>query len=490
MRRARSFRARLVVTMILLVAGSIAVVGVATYVLVSRSLSSRLVDEGVERATFNIGVLADDGTLAADATADDLAASGLPTAFLVGGASGVYVDFGPGRSPYASSTLLLGTPDLVDERLVELVARGELAHEYVSVGGRRTLVVAGRRPPAGPDFYFYSSASSLDEALRRLRQVLFGGGAVVLALSAGAAVLTGRRVLRPVATAGAAAHRMAGGDLDVRLPVESADEFGSWAESFNDMAAALQSKIGELEAARAREQRFVADVSHELRTPLTALVNEAALLRDHLDRLPVDIRRVGDLLVGDVERLRRLVEDLLEVSRLEAGVAAGDHDELDLGGFLQAVVAARHPDADLSVAGAPIVAVDRRGFERIVGNLLDNARSHAAGSAVAVTAAVAEGVLVVTVADRGPGVPAEQLDHLFDRFYKADASRGGAGTGLGLAIAREHVLRMGGTLTAATRSGGGLAFTLTLPVTELLPAGDAGAMRARHSDVDTPEEPT
>jgi two-component system sensor histidine kinase MtrB len=290
---------------------------------------------------------------------------------------------------------------------------------------------------------------------------------VLAALAAG---FISRRVLRPVRTASSAAAAMAAGDLSVRLPAESDDEFGQWAESFNTMAASLETKVAELQAAHEREQRFVADVSHELRTPLTALVAEAEMANSFLSTMPESAGRVGELLTTDTARLRRLVEDLLEISRLDAATSAADALDLDVLRFLEAVIADRHPSASLRATSAR-VRCDRRGLERIVGNLLDNAAQHAPGAAVAVEAGVVGSALHVVVADDGPGVPAASLDRLFERFYTTDAARQG-GSGLGLAIAREHAQRMGGDLTVRANTPRGLVFDLRVPVTVLLPDGD------------------
>ena len=139
-------------------------------------------------------------------------------------------------------------------------------------------MVGGRRPEAGPDFYIFFPAGDVAAALTRLWQALVVGGVALVAVAALAARGIARRVLHPVAAASRAAGAIAAGDLSARLPVEPADEFGAWAESFNRMAASLQRSIADLQEARDRERRFVADVSHELRTPLTALVGEASLL--------------------------------------------------------------------------------------------------------------------------------------------------------------------------------------------------------------------
>jgi two-component system sensor histidine kinase MtrB len=239
------------------------------------------------------------------------------------------------------------------------------------------------------------------------------------------------------------------------------------------MAASLDRTVGELQVAQDRQRAFVAEVSHELRTPMTALVQEAGLLREHLDALPVDGRRAGELLVHDVARLRTLVDDLMEISRFDAAAEVAAPTEFDAAAFVRAVVANRLPSARLDVPTEEVrVVLDRRRLERILGNLLDNAREHGEAAAVEVTLGMDTDTLRLVVADRGPGVDEEELPNLFERFHKADPSRSRGGSGLGLAIAREHAELLGGTLTAEARPGGGLRFELRLPVTRPLPAGD------------------
>ena len=202
------------------------------------------------------------------------------------------------------------------------------------------------------------------------------------------------------------------------------DEFGAWAATFNRMAASLERTVGELQLAQDQQRAFVADVSHELRTPMTALVQEAAILRDHLDALPSDGRRGGELLVRDVARLRTLIDDLMEISRFDAAAEVATPTEFDAAAFVRAVVAARLPSARLEVPDEPVrVVLDRRRLERILGNLLDNAREHGEAADVEVGLGVDGDTLRLTVADRGPGVPPDELPHLFERFRKADPSR-------------------------------------------------------------------
>jgi signal transduction histidine kinase len=256
------------------------------------------------------------------------------------------------------------------------------------------------------------------------------------------------------------------------VPEGGRDEFGRWAAEFNRMADSLETTVASLEDAQQQNRRFVADVAHELRTPLTALVAEASLIESGLDGLSPDARRAAELLVTDVRRLRALVDDLMEISRFDAAAELPRLEPVDLGRIVTGVVATRLPEAAVSIPRDPVVVdSDPRRLDRIIGNLLDNARNHAPGSPVEVALTTTrEGVLVV-VADRGPGVPYDALPHLFDRFFKADPSRRSGSSGLGLAIAAEHAALLGASLRARSRPGGGLVFVLTLPVTRSLPPG-------------------
>ena len=150
--------------------------------------------------------------------------------------------------------------------------------------------------------------------------------------------------------------------------------------------------------------------------------------------------------MGDVGRLRALVDDLMEVSRFDARAEQIALEPVDLGRLVATVAAARLPEAALDLPGEPLVVeTDPRRLERILGNLLDNAREHAAGAPVEVTlAAERRRDRRWSVADRGPGVPPDRLERIFERFYKADPSRHGGSSGLGLAIAAEHAALLGG----------------------------------------------
>jgi len=346
------------------------------------------------------------------------------------------------------------------------VDTGELAYAWTAIAGKPSLVVGGRVGGSGPAFYFVHDVQAIEDALGQLRLALIIGTVVLILVALLVARVIARGVLAPVEAAGRAAERLEHGDLSARVPVTSDDEFGTWAERFNRMAESLAETIGRLEAAESQNRRFVADVAHELRTPLAALVAEASILREHLGSLPAESRRAGELLVADVGRLRSLVDDLMEVSRFDARAEQIALEPIDVPRLVRTVVAARLPEATLDVPATPIVIdTDPRRLERILGNLLDNAREHAPGAPVEVSLTSDDGELVIAVFDRGPGVPPDQLDRIFERFYKADPSRHGGSSGLGLAIAAEHAGLLGGYLTAANLVGGGLRIELRLPVT-------------------------
>jgi signal transduction histidine kinase len=362
------------------------------------------------------------------------------------------------------SSLSLGA-DQVPADLQELVASGQLAWERTTVADTSYLVTGGQVPGTDAQAYFFFSEEDLRSELTELGTILLGGLGVVVALAALAGALLARRTLAPVARASDAARSLAEGLLATRLPVEREDEFGAWATSFNEMAEALEAKITELSEAQARERRFTADVAHELRTPLTAVVNEASLLAEHIERMPTEARRPAELLVADVARLRDLVEDLMEISRLDAGTQPLRPERVDLGSLVASAVRARGWDERLRLdADEVVLTSDPRRLERIVANLVGNALEHG-GREVAVRVG-RDGVgAFVEVSDRGQGIAREDLPHLFDRFYKADRSRAGLGTGLGLAIALENARLLGGDIAVASEPGAGTRFTFRLPVT-------------------------
>jgi two-component system sensor histidine kinase MtrB len=356
--------------------------------------------------------------------------------------------------------------------LRRLAADGQLGFERFDVGASPHLVIGGRPPRSDAELYFFFPESRIHDDLLDLRNVLLAGWVVVVLIAGLTGRALARRVLEPVAKASEAARSMASGALDTRLPADTRDEFGAWAASFNEMADTLEAKITALSEAEARERRFTADVAHELRTPLAALVGEASMLREHLDRMPEETRRPAELLVQDVGRLRRLVDDLMEISRLDAGHEIAHVERVDLSALTSSAIRVRHWQEQVEQSGddAVVAMTDPRRAERILVNLVGNAIAHG-GRGVRVRVGRDPGWVLVEVSDEGPGIAPEHLPHLFERFYKADPARSSSqpvtaetsGSGLGLAIAMENTKLLGGELEVSSKLGVGTRFLLRLP---------------------------
>jgi len=452
-------RRRLTITFALAVGVSAAALGGGSYFLVRHNLLADSVDSSVTQTRRNLEV------------ARALAFKPRGTADLVR----AYRGRGDFKTVVARHGLVfVSSTDVslheVPGDLQAIVERGELGYQRTTVAGTRYLVT-GTPAPNDRQLYFFFSEDDLWHELSVLRNVLLAGVGVLVLLAALGGIVLARSTLRPVGRASAAAHSLAEGLLETRLPVEGQDEFGAWAQSFNEMAAALEAKIAALSAAQARERRFTADVAHELRTPLTALVGEASLLAEHLERMPAESRRPAELLIADVARLRRLVEELMEISRFDAGAESVQAEEVDVAALVAATLRARGWQDRVRLDGDGLeLTSDPRRLERIVANLVGNALEHGANE-VSVRLASDDGRAVVEVADDGPGIAPEHLPHLFERFYKADAARSGGGTGLGLAIAQENARLLGGEIRVTSELGAGSRFTLRLPVTNSISRG-------------------
>ncbi|HEX9376688.1 MAG TPA: HAMP domain-containing sensor histidine kinase [Actinomycetota bacterium] len=457
-------RRRIFVSFVLVAGLSAGTLAMGSFLLVRQSRLDDSVDRSVHLAQQDVEFARQN--LPSDPTTEDVK-NRLLDFFATGGIATVaLVD---GETVASPSSLLSFRPP---SDLQALVEDGQIAYERETVLGHPSLVVGGPVTNRDVQLYFVFDESGLRDDLQQLAVVLGAGWVLAVLLAALAGLLLARRTLGPVARASRAARSMAEGLLDTRLPVETDDEFGAWAASFNEMAAALEAKIAALSEARERERRFTSDVAHELRTPLSALVGEASLLREHLDDLPDGARRPAELLVADVARLRKLVEDLMEISRFDAGRQTVRAEPLDLGSLVEATIRSRGWDDRVRVEAQEVVVVsDRRRLERIVANLTGNAVEHG-GRDVAVRVG-RDGVgAFVEVTDHGPGIRPQDLPHLFERFYKADRSRTGPGSGLGLAIALENAHLLGGDIQVASEPGVGSRFTLRMPaivVADLLP---------------------
>ena len=483
------FRRSLLTRVALAFAAAVALTAVAlslaAYYLTKDAQNDRALTEALDQSRQNLSIA--DAMLPADPGPSDY--EELMPAFQIRGDFDTLVE--TGAEIYRSGLDVTSGP--VTEELRAAVTQGNIRYQTVPVDGEPTIVVGSQLRAGELSIYFFFPQGERLAELAGLRNVLVGGGVLLAVLGAMGGYLLARRLLRPVREASGAAVQMSRGDLTIRLPAGS-DEFGVLAASFNQMAANLQREMLDLEAGQTRERRFVADVTHELRTPVSALVGEASLLKTRLEAnpsaCPPEVARLAELVTLDIARLRVLVDDLLEISRLEAQAAESVLEPVAVGPFVARLIQAHGwaqvvrmlaaPESHLveipplQAAPSPVVLADKRRLERILVNLIENGLQHGAAPVdvecrpAGLGAGTGQRTVAIAVTDAGPGIPVEHLPHIFDRFYKADPSRSSSrGSGLGLAIARENARLLGGDITAANIPHRGARFVVTLPAADL-----------------------
>ncbi|WP_448809394.1 MtrAB system histidine kinase MtrB [Agromyces bauzanensis] len=329
-------------------------------------------------------------------------------------------------------------------------------------------------PAAGMyELYIGYDLAEAEQTLAFMQVTGIIGAAALLALLSAITLIVVRWIIEPIRTAAATSRRLAAGDLGVRMPERGEDELATLAASFNGMADSLQARIRELAELSVMQQRFVSDVSHELRTPLTTIRLAGDVLYGQRDDFPGPTSRTVELLHTQTDRFERLLGDLLEISRYDAGSVtletaptnlvhlAGDAIE-----SMHELAKERGSELRLEAPGGHLDAqVDPRRIRRIVRNLLGNAIEHGEGRPIVVAVDSNETAIALSVRDYGLGMTEEEAARVFDRFWRADPSRTRTigGTGLGLAISLEDAVAHGGSLDVWSRPGQGTVFRLTLP---------------------------
>jgi two-component system, OmpR family, sensor histidine kinase MtrB len=328
---------------------------------------------------------------------------------------------------------------------------------------------------AGTYLIFYVFPMAEQQAtISVVRSAMLTAGSLLVLLVAGVAYLVIRQVVTPVGLARRIAERLASGRLEERMQVRGEDDIARLGTSFNQMAASLQRQIRQLEDLSRVQRRFVSDVSHELRTPLTTVRMAADVLHEARSQFDGATARSAEILQGELDRFEALLNDLLEISRFDAGVAGLELDEVDLVEVGRRVADAVRPLADahgseivLAAPGHPCIAqADVRRIERIVRNLLVNAIEHGEGGDIVVTVGASDDAAAIAVRDHGIGLRSGEATRVFNRFWRADPARArttGRSTGLGLAISLEDARLHGGWLQAWGERGHGAQFRLTLP---------------------------
>ncbi|MFV0258361.1 MAG: sensor histidine kinase [Acidimicrobiales bacterium] len=356
---------------------------------------------------------------------------------------------------------------------------------YRSPGGETMYGVAIDLPGVNATYIEVLPLGDLDSTLGSLRVILLGVALVASVAGAGLGYYSARRALAPVARVSSAASAISEGDFTTRLDLQADRDLAQLSTAFNDMVDAVGQRID-------REQRFTSDVSHELRSPLMTLTASLEVLERRKESLPEVAQQAVELLSQDLERFQRLVEDLLEISRAEAGALQLEPSEFRLAEFLENVLATTHNvfvpiEYPPRLAGL-VVSADKRRLAQVVANLLDNANKYG-GGATRVSYDMVPGDSLdldagssaadrlpdrvqIVVEDDGPGVPPHLRDRIFERFGRIDSSAGNrsaaTGFGLGLSLVAEHVRLHDGTVWVSDRIDGrhGARFVVELPLDE------------------------
>lgn len=430
-----------------------------TYALARNNLFNQRESTVLARAYLNASVVR--SSLQGGLATDQIQSTLLPSLQLPVGARPVLFY----RERWFTTTAEVGQ-DAIPQSLRDLVRSGKPARMSYSAKGKPAVAVGIPLASVEAQYFELASLDDLASTLESFGFSLLGAAALTTLAGAGLGLWATRRSLRPLADVSQAAEAIAGGRLDTRLEATDDPSLGVLATSFNDMARALQERIE-------RDARFASDVSHELRSPLMTLSAAVDVLESRRDELSERAQSALDLLSAEVGRFSQLVEDLLEISRYDAGAVRLELDEVRLAELVMQAVAASSNGATVPVAldselAGLIVQADKRRLVRVIANLLDNARKYGDGATSVSLRRVEDGVQLA-VEDAGPGVPEDERDLIFDRFARGGGAgrRGsGEGVGLGLALVAEHVRLHGGRVWVEERldSKPGARFVVELPV--------------------------
>ncbi len=491
-----TLRVRLLLLLVAVVATGLVVTDVVTYASLRSFLTTRI-DQQLEVAAFPV----ERQLLVAAGLAPSPPARRAPSAGGVGDGAGARRDASArgGRGLGRNGPIVSGTFGELRDRSGAVVA-----HAFFTLGGKAP---ASPRIPAGlptpsatgsPAFFTVASGPGGPSYRVMVRDVPGGRGTLVVAqptseltstlgrllvveVVVSAAVLVGlaavawllvRRDTRPIEDVAATATAIAGGDLSLRVrPGRSGSEVGRLADAFNTMIGEIEDAFAARVASEDRLRRFLADASHELRTPLTSIRGYAELFELGVSERPADLARSMAHIRSEAARMERLVDDLFLLAQLdhERPLAREPVDLAEVAA--RAVDAARLRQAEhpVSLDAPDPVAVDGDEFRlrQVADNLVTNALLHTPpGTPVTVRAAVDGDDALLVVADRGPGIPTDQLSHVFEPFRRVDPSRSRStgGAGLGLAIVEAVVHAHGGTVTVRPGEGGsGAVFEVRLP---------------------------
>ncbi len=466
---------RLTIFNALVIGGILLALGSALFFLLRETLLSSVEDTARDRAlaaakeiNTGEGLDEEDGRL----ELDDGLQRGLTH-------DGVFIVVRNGRGNIITQTVnLTNNGEVYDELWRRVLKTGKSAHDKFTFReeGLSYVYAVPVSPPEQPAWIVEAGKSyePAQENVDRMALVLASGVTVAFLLSVAGAYLLARNALSPVSAVVRAAHRITEGDLSKRLPVvHPKDEIGDLAATINGMLSRLEETLSRLKETIDRQRRFVADASHELRTPLTSIHSYAQMLGDWALRDP----QIGPESVAAIkresERMKGLVEDLLELARGDEGMKLHLEDNNLTEVVEEAAESARaavngkllieHPTPGQGVQRVSAV-FDRERLRQALSILLDNAVKYTPeGGRVSMRIVEEDGSVGVEVSDTGIGIPEEQIPHVFERFYRAEEARSTEGLGLGLSIARQIAEDHGGSIEAWSKPREGSTFIIRIP---------------------------
>jgi len=340
----------------------------------------------------------------------------------------------------------------------QVVSQRKAAIMTTSVRNGQALIVGIRLERINATYFELDNLREVREALRSVQIALFFSAFITIMVGFGLGLFASRRAVRPLANAAQAARAIADGSLDTRLEPTDDPDLQVLTAAFNDMVSAMQQRVE-------RDARFTSDVSHELRSPLMTLAASVQVMESRRDELSERSQAALDLLVGDVSRFQGLVEDLLEISRFDAGAVRLVKEPLVAHEFVrQAISVSSMPKTEVRVTAdveSVVIRGDKRRLARVLANLIDNARIHSGGRPTVHVQFAEEdepiGNIWIIVEDNGEGLIDGEAEKIFERFSRGAAAgkrSGQEGAGLGLALALEHITLHGGRIWAENRQDG------------------------------------
>ena len=472
----KSLYTKLVLVMLLLIISLMAVVGAF--------LTNEIRSYYLEDFYAKMKTVFEDPQLASDlrAAADDSSAPSKMADILKNYSSQLGIASGS-RNYYILSgdtgSLLAGsdteTKTLAATRNILSAINGNEGTESDASASYMDLAIPFRGQTGGYIVYVRDNKSSV----RQLSSVLIGIIAeallVGLIISALLSLLLAKAMVTPIVSLTNAAERVASGDFSSKPVSDAQDEIGVLTRTFDGMADRLETTLDDLKKSEEMRKQFVANVSHELRTPITSIRSYAETLMDSEDLPKETEQQFLGVILKESDRMTNIVADLLTLSKFDAGSYEFHFERFSFERSLQDVYSAtlleaqKHShDFTLDVASPlPEIVGDKARLEQVLINMITNALKYTPdGGTITLSAGCADGLVFASVRDNGIGIPADDVDKVFDRFYRVDKarSRESGGTGLGLSIAREIVARHDGELTLESELGKGTVITMTLPV--------------------------